>query len=314
MDIKFALLIIPLLSACAVQEDSEWGNHQPPITEATITVEPIAPSNIPEANKALETVSTPTSIKPDKVIPSIVESPQQAPTTLANKVRAEVAVVAKPATVRKQAAAEIKYGTVNGSVAFLTGSSVVAAPDGAIVTLTNLDSVTSSTKPTVHSVDMKNKTYMPKAMVVNTGDTLVFKNNDPIKHNVFSSSGENTFDLGTYGFDTQREETINAKGVVKVYCNIHPEMALFIVANDSQFSMVTDESGDFSFSDVPAGNYLLDVWHVRGALDKKIVVTGNAALNEKIVIDTVRYTPKPHLNKYGEPYKKQPAILNDEFY
>jgi hypothetical protein len=91
-------------------------------------------------------------------------------------------------------------------------------------------------------------------------------------------------------------------------------MALFIVANDSQFSMVTDESGDFSFSDVPAGNYLLDVWHVRGALDKKIVVTGNAALNEEIVIDTVRYTPKPHLNKYGEPYKKQPAILNDEFY
>jgi plastocyanin len=314
MDIKVALLIIPLLSACAAQEDTGRSNEQPAVNEATITAEPIASSNIPEASKPVETGSTPVLTNPEIVTPNVVESPQQAPTPLASIVKAEAPVMAAPAPVKKRTVAEIKYGTVNGSVAFLTGSSVVAVPDGAIVTLTNLDAVTSSTKPAVHSVDMKNKTYMPKAMVVNTGDTLVFKNNDPIKHNVFSSSGENTFDLGTYGFDTQREETINAKGVVKVYCNIHPEMALFIVANDSQFSVVTDESGDFSFSDVPAGNYLLDVWHVRGALDKKIVVTGNSELNEEIVIDTVRYTPKPHLNKYGEPYKKQPAILNDEFY
>ncbi|MFT6309985.1 MAG: plastocyanin [Porticoccus sp.] len=314
MDIKVALLIIPLLSACAAQQDSERGNDQPPIIEATITVEPIAPANIPEASKALETVSRPALIKPEIVPANVVESTQQALIPLTSIVKAALPVAAGPQLVKKRAVAVINHGTVNGSVAFLTDSAVVAVPDGAIVTLTNLDAVTSITKPTMHSVDMKNKTYLPKAMVVNTGDTLVFKNNDPIKHNVFSSSGENTFDLGTYGFDTQREETINAKGVVKVYCNIHPEMALFIVANDSQFSMVTDESGDFSFSDVPAGNYLLDVWHVRGALDKKIVVTGNAALNEEIVIDTVRYTPKPHLNKYGEPYKKQPAILNDEFY
>ena len=115
-----------------------------------------------------------------------------------------------------------------------------------------------------HAVNMSGKTYYPGVMTINTNDTVNFVNNDLIKHNVFSSSGKNTFDLGTYGTGNTRSVELVAPGIVKVYCNIHPQMATFVNVSETGLATVTAKDGSFTIQNVPPGRYKIKAWHVRG--------------------------------------------------
>jgi hypothetical protein len=53
---------------------------------------------------------------------------------------------------------------------------------------------------------------------------------------------------------------------------------------------------------------------LRGNIEKKIDILASNKKVEAISIDTSAFKPKPHLNKHGKAYKKQPPIFQDEFY
>ena len=61
------------------------------------------------------------------------------------------------------------------------------------------------------------------------GGTVEFPNEDPIFHNAFSVSGQNRFDLALYKRPKTGSQTFQHPGVVKVYCNIHPQMSAVVV-------------------------------------------------------------------------------------
>src|SRR5215813_4808516 len=88
-----------------------------------------------------------------------------------------------------------------------------------------------------------------------------FPNVDPIYHNVFSVSGANRFDLGLYRAGASKEKKFEEPGLVRVYCNIHPQMVGFVMVVDSDFAAVTGSDGSFRFEGVPAGPHKLKVWH-----------------------------------------------------
>ncbi|MGH7675760.1 MAG: hypothetical protein ACREMV_10870, partial [Gemmatimonadales bacterium] len=48
-------------------------------------------------------------------------------------------------------------------------------------------------------VAIDDKLYVPRVLVVPVGATVRFPNHDPFRHNVFSVSEPNQFDLGLYG-------------------------------------------------------------------------------------------------------------------
>jgi plastocyanin len=107
--------------------------------------------------------------------------------------------------------------------------------------------------PQTHVVDMKNKVYVPRYLIVSAGDKVIFENSDPFKHNVFSASKYHRFDLGSYGKDTRPHRVFSEVGLAEIYCNVHPEMACFIMISKGSWQTITGPAGRFSFSEVPAG-------------------------------------------------------------
>ena len=72
----------------------------------------------------------------------------------------------------------------------------------------------------------KDRKFSTPAVTARVGDTLVFKNQDPFFHNIFSLSDVQSFDLGSFPQGEARKVELKKEGVVEVECAIHPEMKL----------------------------------------------------------------------------------------
>ena len=156
--------------------------------------------------------------------------------------------------------------------------------------------------PHTHTVDMVNKKFLPKFLIVRPGDQVLFKNLDPFKHNVFSLSPGNQFDLGLYDADTTPGYTFKEQGVVKVYCNVHPEMACFVMVTDNPWIYQTDGSGQYTFDDLEPGTYTLYAWSIRGDYEKEVEVKAGQTAQLDFTIDGSRYKGPQHKNKFGKDY------------
>ncbi len=82
-----------------------------------------------------------------------------------------------------------------------------------------------------------------------------------IFHNAFSVSPGNQFDLGLYRKGASKSHTFSTPGVVHVYCNIHQDMAGYVLVLPSARAVVTGADGGFRFTDVRPGRQNMKVWH-----------------------------------------------------
>lgn len=79
-----------------------------------------------------------------------------------------------------------------------------------------------------HIVSQKNKAFSARTLKVKVGDTVVFRNDDPFFHNIFSLSDVQSFDLGSYPQGQARKATFTKEGKVEVECAIHPDMKMTV--------------------------------------------------------------------------------------
>ncbi len=110
-------------------------------------------------------------------------------------------------------------------------------------------------------VDQKDLTFIPHVLPVLVGTTVLFTNNDKVKHNVFSPSKCCKFNLGTYDAGVVREVTFDTPGVTNVLCNVHTEMSAFIIILQNPYFAITDPDGKFSIKSIPPGTYKIKTWH-----------------------------------------------------
>ena len=115
------------------------------------------------------------------------------------------------------------------------------------------------------SIVMKGKSFSPRVTAVPVGGTVEFPNEDPILHNAFSVSGENRFDLALYKRPKSGAQTFQHPGVVRVYCNIHPQMSAVILVRDNPYFAKAAADGAFTIEGVPAGKYTLTAWHEKAS-------------------------------------------------
>jgi plastocyanin len=113
-------------------------------------------------------------------------------------------------------------------------------------------------------LDQRNLTFYPHVLAIRAGTTVDFPNSDRVFHNVFSFRDGKRFDLGTYPVGTMRPVTFDRPGVSRLFCNIHPNMAAYVVVLDTPYFSVTDKSGRFDIPDVPAGSYTVGAWRAGG--------------------------------------------------
>lgn len=110
-------------------------------------------------------------------------------------------------------------------------------------------------------LDQRNMQFVPRVLAVRVGTTVRMPNSDRLLHNVFSFRDAKVFDLGLYPVGTTKTVTFDRPGVSRIFCNIHPNMAAYVLALDSPSFAVSDADGRFSLEDVPEGSYTYHVWH-----------------------------------------------------
>lgn len=155
------------------------------------------------------------------------------------------------------------------------------------------------------SLRQKDKRFAPHVIAVPAGSTVAFPNDDSIFHNVFSLTPGAEFDLGLYKNGASKDVTLQKPGVVRVYCNIHPKMAAYLLVVDKGPFTLTAADGTFRLPGLPPGRHTVKIWHERGGekeLTVEVVAGQDARISEQL--DARSFVEKPHANKYGEAYPK----------
>jgi plastocyanin len=109
-------------------------------------------------------------------------------------------------------------------------------------------------------LDQRNLSFSPHVLVVRVGTTVDFPNNDRVFHNVFSFRDGKRFDLGMYPVGAMRRVLFDQTGLSRIFCNIHPNMAAYVMTVDSPYFARSDESGAFTIAAVPAGTHTYHAW------------------------------------------------------
>jgi plastocyanin len=169
-----------------------------------------------------------------------------------------------PAGSRTSAQVANAYPGRAGSLAQATPT-IHGLPADAVVWLDRVPATVESTlaaaRPQVPQMAQKGQAFVPRVLAVAAGASVEFPNLDPIFHNVFSVSPVKRFDLGKYPRGHSRRLVFAKPGLVQVYCDIHANMAGFILVLPNRAFTRPEASGAFELPDLPPGTYALSVWH-----------------------------------------------------
>ena len=130
------------------------------------------------------------------------------------------------------------------------------------------------------TMDQRGLLFQPHVLVVQVGTTVDFLNSDKVQHNVFwpSISGDKkkTHNMGTWPQGEKRPFKFTDPGVVALLCNVHPEMAGYIIVSPTPFFSETGADGAYTLANVPDGDYTITAWHEgKKTQSKKITVKGD---------------------------------------
>jgi len=152
-------------------------------------------------------------------------------------------------------------------------------------------------------VTLDGRSFSPRVVVVPVGSTVRFPNRDPFNHNVFSLSDPNAFDLGLYGRGEAGDHRFRHPGLVRVYCNIHPQMSGFIMVRDNAYFAQPGADGAYTIANVAPGTYTLHVWHERAPeVTQQITVPAGGLAGADVALDASAYRAVAHKNKFGQEY------------
>ena len=105
--------------------------------------------------------------------------------------------------------------------------------------------------------------FVPNVLIVPTGTAVSFPNRDTVRHHVYSFSPAKKFELKLFAGTPANPVVFDKPGIAVLGCNIHDNMAAWVVVVDTPFYARTDSLGLAGLSDIPPGNYRLRVWHSR---------------------------------------------------
>lgn len=157
--------------------------------------------------------------------------------------------------------------------------------------------------PKQRVIEQRGKTFAPHVMAVPVGSTITFPNYDNIFHNVFSLSKTKAFDLGMYKNGEAREVKVDKPGIVRLGCNLHANMAAYLIVVDAPAYVVAEPSGEFSFRSLAPGKYRVQTWSERSGTPAESEVTIKEGGNE-VVLDLKGGATQIGPDKFNKPRSK----------
>ncbi len=150
----------------------------------------------------------------------------------------------------------------------ITTRHYVLAPDGGLGNVfvylkTGAPKMPPPKQPVV--VDQVDCLFQPFVVGAMVGQKVVFRNSDPLLHNVHVTPKVNKELNLAQPFQGQQHTNIFEKPevLVRVKCDVHPWMFAYIGVLEHPFYAVTDKTGAFRIANVPAGKYTIEAYHLK---------------------------------------------------
>jgi plastocyanin len=110
-------------------------------------------------------------------------------------------------------------------------------------------------------IDQKGCMYVPHVFTAMVGQTVAFKNSDPVLHNVHGKPSTGDFNRGQLaGAKDINEKFTKPEVGVEIICDVHGWMKSWAGVFTHPFHGVTAADGTTTIK-VPAGDYEIAVWH-----------------------------------------------------
>ena len=125
-------------------------------------------------------------------------------------------------------------------------------------------------------LDQRNMNFFPHVLVVQVGTRVKFPNDDRVFHNVFSYHDGKRFDLGLYPVGAVKYVPFDQPGLSRIFCNIHSQMAAYVMVVDTPYFALSDGTGRFEIAGVPPGEYSSHAWRPGGPILNIPVIVGSS--------------------------------------
>jgi plastocyanin len=79
-----------------------------------------------------------------------------------------------------------------------------------------------------HLITQQDRAFSQREISIKVGESIVFKNDDQVTHNVFSVSPGMEFDIRRQAPGNSSTVAFKKPGVAEVRCSIHPKMKLIV--------------------------------------------------------------------------------------
>lgn len=133
-------------------------------------------------------------------------------------------------------------------------------------------------EPQKVKLDQNGCEYKPHVLAMAAGSSVDILNPDGILHNVHSYSKANSpFNMAQPKFKKTITVKVDKPEVINLKCDVHGWMNAWLFVAANPYFSVTDNSGSFKLTDVPAGTYNVEVWHeTLGKASQKVTVKAKA--------------------------------------
>jgi plastocyanin len=115
-------------------------------------------------------------------------------------------------------------------------------------------------------LDQPNCRYIPHALTVRVGQTLLVKNTETISHNVnfmgLEDGNRDNFNMPAKSIVTKK--LVAEAHPINVKCNVHGWMEMRILALDHPYATVTNAKGEFVLKNVKPGSHVMVVRNADG--------------------------------------------------
>jgi len=220
--------------------------ENPPGTAPEVAVASAQPSSEPPP-----TAATMTACPPPPCTPVASSNPaSSAGASAAAEASSGVALPVPPTSIPRGNV----VGAVTTKPASLQSQTVVYLEDGP-----NEDVPSHLQTVTIANRQMN---FIPFVAVAAVGGKVVFTNEDPFPHNVFSPDNEK-FNLGNLPQNGAHARVFKNPGAYTLLCNLHPGMLGYLVVTPSTWFARTDAKGKFEMKHVPSGTYKVTAWAPR---------------------------------------------------
>lgn len=128
--------------------------------------------------------------------------------------------------------------------------------------------------PQKFTLDQKGCEFQPHVSAFPAGSSVDVLNPDGILHNFHAYSKVNSpVNIAQPKFKKVITAKFDKPEAFIVRCDVHGWMSGWFFVAENPYISVTDKTGTFKLTDVPPGNYTLEVWHeTLGKLTQKVTV------------------------------------------